>query len=79
MLVGDQPVKLLTAEYLKRRKGPRWPANWFPDQIRQEAERRVQRLLDLCHEEWRVNGAVQRGRLKVDGALFLRFLGQKEV
>lgn len=79
VLTEDQSVKLLTAEYLKSRKRQRWPEDEPPERICEEAERRVRRLLDLCREEWTDHGQIERGRLRADGGLFLRFLAHKEV
>jgi CRISPR-associated protein Cmr2 len=70
---------LLVAEYLATREH-RWDQNWTQTQIRQEAEKRIERFLKLCRAHKRMPGSTpQPGRLTADGALLVRFLSQKEV
>ncbi len=82
---GGPPVlpgseqSLLVAEYLATREH-HWDPNWSQAQIRQEAEKRIERFLKLCRAHKRVPGAdPEPGRLTADGALLVRFLSQKEV
>lgn len=70
---------LLVTEYLATREH-RWDQNWTQTQIRQEAEKRIERFLKLSRAHKRVPGSTpQPGRLTADGALLVRFLSQKEV
>jgi hypothetical protein len=76
----DVAEKLLVAEYLATREHT-WDADWSQDQIRKEAEKRIKRLLALCHARKRDADTGTPGdtqRYSADGALLVRFLSQKE-
>lgn len=67
------PIKLLTAEYLKSRE---------IRASREEAERVMEKLLKVCQRTWRdSSGEIHRdsGRLDVNGALLVKFLAAKGV
>lgn len=70
ILDDPQQVDLLAAEYMKSRER---------EVDIETARDRVRRLRDLCREEWREEGVIRPGRVRPDGAMFLRFLEQKEV
>lgn len=81
-LSEDEEAGLLAAEYLSSREIS-WPKEWTDQEKREEAEKRVRRLLALCREQ--VRHADERGvrfesgRIRADAALLVRFLAQKEV
>jgi CRISPR-associated protein Cmr2 len=81
-LSEDEETAFLAAEYLGSREIA-WPKGWTDRQKREEAEKRVRRLLALCREQVRqVDGTEVRfepHRVRADGALIVRFLAQNEV
>lgn len=68
--IDMEPIDLLTAEYIKNRER-KVDIN--------DARERIRRLLQICHRSWRENGVLreEKGTLKVDGALLVRFLAGK--
>ena len=78
-LKEDTAQGVLVAEYLANRDVG-WPRDWTEKKKREAGLHRVKRLLALIQEHKRDKGQLEAtGRYRADGALFVRFLSQKEV